>query len=190
MPSNALVRWTHDRAQALDEIKNAHKSVGGSGPGRRFATLQINYSYAVLLSSQFQGYCRDLHSEAVDHIAKSVLPAMTAQVVRVALTQGRKLDFGNPNAGNLGADFGRLGMPFWSEVRKLDSRNSSRQKNLDELNEWRNAIAHQDFSKVVGTPSLSLGQVHRWHSCLNALARDFDRAVRTHIHGLAGTPTW
>ena len=29
---------------------------------------------------------------------------------------GRKLDHGNPNAGNLGADFGRLGLPFWSAV--------------------------------------------------------------------------
>ena len=56
------------RRRALDEIEAAHASVGGTGPGRRYATQQINQAYAVLLASQFQGYCRDLHTESVAHL--------------------------------------------------------------------------------------------------------------------------
>ena len=68
MPSHSLVRWNGERADALDEIENAHVMVGGTERGRRYATQQINYSYAALLSGHFQGFCRDLHSECVDHV--------------------------------------------------------------------------------------------------------------------------
>lgn len=56
------------RARALDEIEAAHASVGGTGPGRRYATQQSNQAYAMLLASQFQGFCRDLHTESVDQV--------------------------------------------------------------------------------------------------------------------------
>ncbi len=42
------------------------------------------------------------------------------------LTQGRKLDSGNPNPGNLGSDFNRFGLDFWAVVDRLDVRNPDR----------------------------------------------------------------
>jgi len=51
--------------KALDELESAQTSVGGTGPDRRYATQQINQAYAVLVASQFQGFCRDLHTECV-----------------------------------------------------------------------------------------------------------------------------
>jgi hypothetical protein len=66
MPSNSPRKWSGERSDALDEIQNAHAMVGGTDRGRRYATQQINYAYAALLSSQFQGFCRDLHSECID----------------------------------------------------------------------------------------------------------------------------
>ena len=36
----------------------------------------------MLLSSQFQGFCRDLHSEGVDHIVRSVTPLQLRAVLR------------------------------------------------------------------------------------------------------------
>jgi len=55
MPSLPSNRWFAERAVDLDEIENAHRLVGGTGPGRRTATQQINQAYAMLLASQFQG---------------------------------------------------------------------------------------------------------------------------------------
>jgi hypothetical protein len=188
--SNALKRWQSERKQALDEIQGAHRSVGGAGRGRRYATLQLNHAYAMLLSSQFQGYCRDLHSEAAAHFARQVPRSGLAQVVLAGLTQGRKLDQGNPNPGNLGADFARLGVELWPELRKLDRRTAVRQQSLETLCSWRNAIAHQDFSKFGGKSALSLATVRTWRGSLEALARGFDQAVAAHLLALAGSAPW
>lgn len=188
MPSVALNNWNTAASDRLDEIEAAHQAVGGQGRGRRYATLQINHAYAVLLSSQFQGFCRDLHSEAADFIAANTQPAAASNVFRLLLTQGRKLDQGNPNPGNLGSDFGRLGMQFWPQVGVVDQQRQARQTRLEELNTWRNAIAHQDW-KTVG-PDLRLSLVRRFRRTCNALARSFDQAVFDHLVAVVGHPPW
>jgi hypothetical protein len=106
--SAALQTWSNHANRALDQIAAAHVAVGGGAPGRRYATQEINHAYAVLLSSQFQRYCRDLHTESVAHVVDAMAPASLQPIVRARFLQGRKLDQGNPNPGNLGADFGRL----------------------------------------------------------------------------------
>ena len=73
------------------------------------------------------------------------------------MVQNRKLNQGNPNAGNLGSDFNRFGLLFWDEARNLDFRNQARHNRLEELNLWRNAIAHQDFyPATLGATTLRL----------------------------------
>lgn len=74
MPSVALNTWQTGARQALDEIAAAHEAVGGTGRGRRFATQEINRAYAMLSSCQFQGFCRDLHTEAVGRLADAISP--------------------------------------------------------------------------------------------------------------------
>src|SRR5437763_6783257 len=104
MPSRSLHAWRTTRTAALDEVENAHRLVGGTGPGRRYATQQINQAYAVLLSSQFQGFCRDLHSECVDLLVAVIANASMQAMSGRNMQHGRKLDTGNPNPGNIGAD--------------------------------------------------------------------------------------
>src|SRR5437667_1587414 len=108
MPSTSLQDWSSVRAVRLDEIEAAHRSVGGTGPGRRFATQQINQAYAVLLAGQFQRFCRDLHSETVDHLTAIIPHPVIADLFRSRMTEGRKLDRMNANASNIGSDFGRF----------------------------------------------------------------------------------
>lgn len=189
MPSNSLDAWLGHRATKLDEIEAAHQAVGGSGPGRRYATEQINHAYVVMLSSQFQGFCRDLHSECVDFLVSAAggLDGIGAAVA--SLASQRKLDSGNPNPGNLGHDFGRLGMPFWSQVKQYDKRAASWQKELETLNSWRNAIGHQDF-KSVGANQVRLREVRRWRSACQGLARIFDKALAGHLTAIAKSSPW
>lgn len=182
------MNWNEGASASLDEIEAAHQAVGGDGRGRRYATLQINHAYAVLLSSQFQGFCRDLHSEAADFVAANTQPPTVSAVLRLALTQGRKLDHGNPNPGNLGSDFARLGMEFWKQVGAIDGRKEARHKHLEALNTWRNAIAHQDWKRV--GPNLQLGAVRSFRAACNGLARSFDRAVGDHLRGMVGSSPW
>ena len=133
MASQSLLNWQNRRGTELDEIAQAHALVGGTSRGRRTATQQINYAYAALLSSQFQGFCRDLHSECVDHLV-AVLPVNFQTFLRAELVRDRKLDKGNPNPGNIGADFNRLGVYFWTDVKALRPANDKRQAALEELN--------------------------------------------------------
>lgn len=196
MPSVSLNRWNTTGKARLDEVAQAHQAVGGSKPGRRAATLQINHAYAMLLSSHFQGYCRDLHSEATDHLCDHLADSWARPILRARLAEGRKLDSGNPNPGNLGADFGRLGMALWPAMRAHHARTVGRQAHLEKLNKWRNAIAHQDFSKVAdldlggGRVVLRLSDVRGWRAACEGLALTLDDVVGDHIRALVGAPPW
>jgi hypothetical protein len=191
MSSNSLKRWNSERVDALDEIENAHVMVGGTERGRRYTTQQINYSYAALLSSHFQGFCRDLHSECIDHIV-AIVPTQLQGFLRAEFIWNRSLGRGNPHPGAIGSDFNRLGMDFWTEVCALDARNDRRRGQLQELVDWRNAIAHQDFDPVApdGAPTLHLAKVRAWRRVVNALAHQFDEVMYNYLHALSGDPPW
>jgi hypothetical protein len=191
MPSHSFNRWTGERSNALEEIAAAHASVGGEARGRRYATQQINHAYAVLLSSQFQGFCRDLHSECIDHLVALVPPDLQA-IVRDQFIWNRALDKGNPNPGNIGSDFGRFGLAFWTGVRADRHQNDRRQEYLEELNAWRNAIAHQDFDpdKLGGTTILHLPTVRQWRSSINILAVSFDNVMGAYLQTFLGEAPW
>ena len=189
MPSESLRRWNDERIPALDEIEDAHASVGGSERGRRYATQQVNYAYAAILSSQFQGFCRDLHSESIDYLV-TVVPAALQDALRVEFLLNRTVDRGNPHPGAIGSDFNRLGVDFWAEVYALHASNNRRRELLQELIDWRNAIAHQDFNPVGGDPTLHLARVRSWRSAANALTGFFDRVMRSYLGGLIGAPPW
>lgn len=191
MPSRSLIRWRSERCVALDEIEAAHQSIGGIGRGRRYATQQINQAYAVLLASQFQGFCRDLHSESADYLARAVTLASLGNAWLSTMKQGRRLDRGNAEPGNLGADFGRFGLAFWVEVRGLSIRNQSRQDRLEDLNDWRNAIARQDFNPTkLGATTLQLQVVRQWRTACDGLARSFDEVMRRHVQFIIGRSPW
>ncbi|HEX4793914.1 MAG TPA: hypothetical protein VH370_08990 [Humisphaera sp.] len=189
MPSNSLVKWRGERTDALNEIENAHAMVGGTERGRRYATQQINYSYATLLSSHFQGFCRDLHSECIDHIVAAT-PLQLQAFLRIEFVWNRTLDRGNPHPGGIGSDFNRLGIQFWPNVTHRDARNVRRSKLLQELIDWRNAIAHQDFNPVGGNPTLHLTQVRAWRRAVGALAADFDQTMYDYLLVLLGSAPW
>ncbi len=190
MPSVSLTIWSNKRCRVLDEIEDAHQSIGGAGRGRRFATLQVNYAYTMLLSSQFQAFCRDLHSECANAMAAVIPNASLGTILREALIRERKLDRGNANPGNIGSDFVRFGLPFWENVLKLALRNKSRQRHLDALNEWRNAIAHDDFTRFTVGSVLRLSRVRAWRNACNNLANAFDETMFQHLYLLNGVKPW
>jgi hypothetical protein len=191
MPSNAWNTWNTARASELDEIESAHRSVGGTGRGRRYATEQINHAYAVLLAAQFQGFCRDLHSECADLIVRATTSPVLRPVIGGALLLNRSLERGNANPGSIGADFNRFGLTFWTVVDADHALNQNRRRALEELNTWRNAIAHQDFNPVqLGGVTLRLRRVQGWRSACEGLARSFDNVMFARLQTLTGQAPW
>jgi len=193
MPSQSYREWLSTRAKALDEIETAHASIGGTGPGRRYATQQINQAYAVLVASQFQGFCRDLHTESVAQLMAFINPdALVWHLVHAGFIKGRQLDSRNAQPSSLGSDFGLLGIKFWDELDKHHPKSKDRKRELEDLNNWRNAIAHQSFAEVSPdrAPNLTLQQVRRWRSVCGRLARSFDEVMRAHLQSLIGRTPW
>jgi hypothetical protein len=206
VPSVALQEWQGTRSVQLDELDAAHGAVGGTGPGRRYATRQLNHAYAVVLAAQFQGFCRDLHSESTDVVAEvitsfsfagSVDSLAVAGLVWSALTESRRLDRGNAHPSSLGASFKSFDLDIWEAARQLDARTARRSRRLEQLNVWRNAIAHQDFDfsrhqleVLEGVTSLDLGWVRTFRSCCDQLAATFDKVLAWHLEPIVGGRPW
>jgi hypothetical protein len=182
MPSVSLTNWRTTRRAALDAVEAAHTTVHGTGPGRREATRQINHGYAVLLAAEFQGFCRELHTEAVRYLVAAV-PTELQLIVDRALTLNRQLDRGNANPATLGSDFGRLGLVWWKSVDEVESAGADLRDELEKLNTWRNAVAHNDFDpkKLGGTMVLTLSMVRGWRKVCNQLAVALDQVLADHI---------
>jgi hypothetical protein len=173
----------------LDEIEAAHAGVGGRGPGRRYATQQVNHAYAVLLASRFQAFCRDLHSEVTDHMANAAPAGVFRDVLRDRLLDKRELDRVNAQPGSIGADFNRFGLNLWQSLYALHPLNRERNRQLERLNTWRNAIAHQDFVPVA-QQTLGLRHVRAFRSACSALVSAMDRVMRAHLRNVAGRNPW
>ena len=63
-------------------------------------------------------------------------------------------------------------------------------ENLQELNTWRNAIAHQDFGRLGGSSRIRLAQVRRWRGACDQLARVFERVIHRYLQSLTGVSPW
>jgi hypothetical protein len=162
VPSTAYVAWFGQRRARIDQLLLAHQTMGGGGPGRRWHTEQLNWALTLRLAAEFQGFARELHDAAVDHLVVVVAGgnAGLATVLQAGMTTRRQLDRGNASPETLEEDYRRLGLRLWLDLQAASSRVPAWRANLAVLNETRNAIAHADESKLlalrgVGMPSHS-----------------------------------
>jgi hypothetical protein len=193
--SLALDFWRETQSNRLDEFEGAHQAVGGSSRGRRFATQQINRAYAVLLAAQFQAFCRLLHNECTQALVGSIPSASLQAVVRGNFFTGLTMDRGNASPGNISRDFGRLGIKLWDALATRDRRNAIRNRKLEELNAWRNAIVHEDFRNRATFSAgqrtiLRLSKVRQWRRTCNALTSDMDGLMQGYVGNLTGRQPW
>jgi hypothetical protein len=192
--SQALATWTGPRTDRVRELQEAHRLVGGGSRGRRWRTGQLNRALVLCLAGEFQGYCRDLHDQAVDHFVQATSgnnPALAA-VQRALVTSNRDLDRGNANPGNLGKDFGHFGLGLWDAVRTVEpTKGPAWNTSLASLNEARNAIAHAQDGRLAALATAGfpiwLQTIKQWHTALDGLAATMDDVVADYLDGLLGT---
>jgi hypothetical protein len=100
MPSDALLAWQTDRVPRLQNVEAdcLHlEALHAAAPGR---VQEYIRSYVVLLSAEFQGFCRDLHYECAAKLVLSVTPLALQNVLRSQCVFHLKLDTGNANPVN------------------------------------------------------------------------------------------
>lgn len=196
MPSNALRGWLTAEARDLDQLEAAHAAVGGTGAGRRTATQQINDAYIVLTAALFQRYCRDVHTEAAAYLGSKVADPTLGRLLTTTLTRDRQLDRGNAHPSSLGNDFGRFEMELWDALGRRSSRARDWNRRLQQLNVWRNAIAHQDFNlrtadqPIVAGTRRTLYWARVWRVSCRSLAKAIDAALSQHLGSLVGARPW
>lgn len=189
--SNALNDWKTAGLQRLAELENVHAQLTGTGRGRRWGATQLNRSLLVALSAQFQSYCRSLHDEAVRvHVSAAI--ATQRPMLQVLLTQGRKLDTGNPRRSALGSDFVRLGFDFISDLKNEGPATRKRLDKLETMLDFRNAIGHGDEARILaietgGQIAASKTSYQRYRQAMDGLASTMDRVVADRLSQVLGT---
>ena len=193
MASSALGTWTGERAERLDELLDAHSRVGGTSPGRRWRTEQLNWSLILRLAAEFQGYCRDLHDEGARIFARTVAGTNAALEVSIyrLMSLNRVIDRGNAREQAIADAFGRFGLDWWTALERADPRTSKARTTLRLLNRARNAIAHDNLSDLdalrkQGTP-VGLAMFRRWRRDVATLAQAMDAGLAAHLSILLGT---
>jgi hypothetical protein len=200
MVSAALTEWRSVRQTRIDDLLSAHASIGGTGPGRRWRTEQLNWALILRVAAEFQGFSRALHDQGVDVFVAEAAPLNAAlqTTLRLRLTEGRKLGTGNAQPSALGSDFGRLGMQFWPDLSvSAGAVPASRwNKTLAALNKARNAIAHADEAGMSeleseGWKLSQLATIKRFKRTADGLTQAMDTVVSAHIVRLfGGSPPW
>jgi hypothetical protein len=193
--SKSLIDWRTDAWAAFDEIENAHQAVGGTRPGRRFLTQQLNYAYTTLLAARFQGFVRALQVQTAEAIALGAHNTTYGELLRENLTSNRALERHNAQPNSIAEDFARFGLDIWAEVDRERKGNDERRKKLWALITWRNAIAHDDIAAKLAKGALepvtiSLGTCRTWRSALNILATSLDKVAADHCQALGLPRPW
>ena len=193
MASNALMEWRTTARGRLKELEDLHVRATGPLPGRRRNTEQFNRGLLVALMAQFQGFCRALHSEAVDVHVAAASPHQK-DLLRRLLTQGRKLDEGSPRRSALGADFGRFGFPFIDAVKAESVAATAALDSLEVLVDFRNAVGHGNEVQI--NELVAAGAIKPTKACfreylktLDGLAVTMDRVAATKLAATLRTPS-
>lgn len=166
--------------------------------GRPRDITELNHALFLRLAAEVQGFCRDLHDEAIDSICTptQISSPDLMGAFRTQLVNGRKLDFGNAVPGNLGNNWARFGMTLWPDLRaaypgKFGGRYWHGQ--LEWLNSARNGIAHNDpdkISAVHATHPLTLKTFRTMRGRFDRFADALDRTTAAYLSTAIGVAPW
>ncbi len=196
MPAHALERWQSLTAHRLAVLHRALDHAAPEQLADADARDQAAQAFVIMLAAHFQGFCRDLHNECAAEIsryAQSHLPHV-APFVQSRFSEGRKLNQGAANSSTIGSDFGRFTVSFWTLSAVQDPAAAEARRDLDELAELRNALAHQDFGRTPDKqpPRFGAEDIRRWWLACDVLASAMDAAmveVLVPFEGGASAPT-
>ncbi len=187
MPSASLFRWKNDRMPRLAQIDGqCAMALAVAVPNPHLIDENLR-GYVMALSAHFQGFCRDLYTEASQILVSKVRRPALAILFQAQFTAHRKLDHGNPNLANLKADFNRFGLSL--DLARADPANPARLMHLAKLNEWRNVAAHQSPPTATAGP-LNHPLVMVWRTSCDGLAISLDDIVYNQLRLILRRRPW
>jgi hypothetical protein len=156
---------------------------------------QADMMLVTKMATEFQGFARHLHDNAIDFLATSAASRdpRLANVIQLGLSRDRALDKNNAGSDTLTRDFSRIGLIFWPAILVQEPQfGPGWQADLAKLIEMRNAIAHDNKAKLLqlatGGFALTRNLTRRWHQSLDLLAASMDDVVASYLGALLGVP--
>ena len=187
MPSVSLNHWQNDRMPRLTQIDAQCAASLAAVPPNAYLIDENLRGYVVSLSAHFQGFCRDLYTEAAQLIVSKALPRLRTLTLAQFIAHC-VLDRGNPNIDNLAKDFDRFGFDLRMEIN-MDPANAARRQHLAALNQWRNVAAHQGTTLPAGGP-LTLPTLQEWRKSCDGLATSMDAIVYNQLRIILRRKPW
>jgi hypothetical protein len=187
MPSVSLQHWQNDRTPRLTQIDAQCAASLAAIPPNAYLIEENLRGYVVSLSAHFQGFCRDLYTEAAQLIAFRV-PQRLRTLIQAQFVAHRALDRGNPNIDNIAMDFDRLDFDLRAKLN-MDPANAPRRQHLAALNQWRNVAAHQGTTLPTGGP-LTLPTLQEWRKSCSGLANSLDAIVYNELWMILRRKPW
>lgn len=185
MPSTSLLQWLNDRMPRLHQVDLQCAASQAAVPPNAYLIEENLRGYVVLLSAHFQGFCRDLYTEAAEVVVSKVKPKFRL-LFREQFTAHRHLDSGNPTYDHLKEDFKRFGFTLDLTV---DPANVPLLAHLSAMNKWRNVAAHQKPTVPAGIP-LDLAAVRVWRTSCDGLATSLDAILYNQLRRLLRRVPW
>lgn len=185
MPSASLLHWQNHQMIRLAEIEAQCTAVIAATPSNPELIEDNLRALALLLSANFQGFCRDLYIECAQ-IVTSKVRASLQTIVQNQFTAKLRLDQGNPNFTNIKEDFSRFG--FTLDLVVADPANATRLNQLSDLNKWRNVAAHSGHPP--SGVSLTLVSLQEWRNACDGLAVSLDNVMYNELKALLRRAPW
>lgn len=196
MNSPALAAWRSSRLGRLDRLLAVHPDSTGSGTDPAVAE-EWTHALILRLASEFQGFCRDLHTDASKAVARA-LAASDEEIrllILVGLTTDRSLNRSSADPQTLAKDFARFRITLWVALEERHPRSVPLwHEGLRYLHLARNGVVHDDLGKLASVQAegweLKLGTVVRWRNLLDEIVTAMDDVVSTAIADLFGNIRW
>jgi RiboL-PSP-HEPN len=187
MPSASLQHWRNDRMPRLAQIDAQCAASLAIAPPNAHLTDENLRGYVVLLSAHFQGFCRDLYTEAAQLITRTLRPRLWPLIQR-QFSAHLILNHGNPTIDNIAKDFDRFGFNLRAEIN-VDPANAPHRRSLAALNEWRNVAAHQGTT-LPASGSLTLPMLQVWCNSCDGLATSLDAIMYNEVRKILRRRPW
>jgi hypothetical protein len=156
---------------------------------------QADMMVIVRLASEFQGFARDLHDQAVEFLVTSAATGNPTldNVITIAMTADRALSKNNAGDDTLAKDFRRIGLNLWPTINTQNPQQGPiLRTKLQKLIAMRNAIAHDNEAQIITLESegftLQRTVTRDWQTSLDTLATIMDDVVGSFLGALMGAP--
>jgi hypothetical protein len=172
-PSQALQEWNTTRRIKLDKVEGQCVWAAGLVPADPEMVDEHLRAYVTLLSAHFQGFCRDLYTEASLKVADRIKKVGLRPIVQAQFAAGLQLDKKNPTLDALSEDFGRFGIAGLRTAVGTGPPADTHKGRLKALNGCRNKCAHGEPA----IPGLLLANIQDWRNSCDWFAARLNTVV-------------